>query len=117
MALNTALYTLSAVTVGTTEVSVTAGGTTIQTRTDNVVASLWVDTANMAAGDEFEFALYEKAISGGTARRIVLASLVGAQADALFITGPFHLGVGWDFGIKKIAGTDRAFSASVRSAA
>lgn len=116
MALNIALYTGSAVTVGATEVSLTAGGTSIQTKTDNVVVSLWIDVANMAAGDEYELAIYEKAISGGTARRVVLADLVGAQADLLFITAPFHVGVGWDFGLKKIAGTDRTFSWSIRSA-
>lgn len=117
MALNAALYTLSAVTVGATEVSVTAGGTTIQTKTDNVVCQLWVDCANMAAGDEFEIAVYEKCLSGGTQRRCVLANLVGAQSSILFVTGAFHLAIGWDFAIKKIAGTDRAFTASVRSAA
>lgn len=115
MALSLTLYTMSAVTVSSTEVSITAGGTTIQTNTNNVVASLWVDVNNMAAGDEYEIALYEKCLSGGTARRLVLANLIGAQADALFVTGPFHLGVGWDFTIKKIAGTDHAFTASVRS--
>lgn len=115
MGLSVALYTMSAVTVGATEVSVIAGGTTIQADGTNAVVTLWVDVNNMAAGDEFEFALYEKCISGGTARRVVLANLVGAQADAMFITGPFHVGIGWDFGIKKIAGTDRAFTASIRS--
>jgi hypothetical protein len=115
MALNIALYTGSAVTVSTTAISLTAGSTSIQTKTDNVVASVWLDTANMAAGDEFEVYLYEKAISGGTQRTIIIADLIGAQADLLFITAGFHVGVGWDFGIKKIAGTDRAFSWSVRS--
>lgn len=115
MALNLALYTMSAVTVSTTEISITGGTSTIQVRTDNAIVSLVVDVANMAAGDEFEFAMHEKCLAGGTARRIILGNLIGAQAEPLFCFDAIHVGIGWDFTIKKIAGTDRAFSASVRS--
>ena len=114
MGLNAALYTISASTVGSTEYSIVNDSTTIATDTTACVASLWVDAANMAAGDEFEIAMREKVIAGGTQRRIVLGCLVGAQA-APFVTGPFELAVGWDFTIQKIAGTDRAFDAAVRA--
>jgi hypothetical protein len=115
MAMNEALYTGSSVTVGATEVSLTSGTTTIQAKTDKAVVSVAIDVANMAAGDEFEIAFYEKAIAGGTARRVVLANLVGAQAEGLWYLAAWQVGVGWDFSIKKIAGTDRAFSWSVRA--
>jgi hypothetical protein len=68
----------------------------------------------MAAGDEYEVALQEKVISGGTQRRSVLANLIGAQSEP-FISPTFLLGEGWDFTLKKIAGSDRAFSWSIRA--
>ena len=96
MALNVALFTGSAVTISSTEFSLSNSSTTIAAQTTNAVISVWIDVANMAAGDEYELAIQEKAIAGGTQRRVVLANLVGAQADLLFITAPFHVGVGWD---------------------
>lgn len=115
MALNLALYSSSGATIGTTEYSLANGSTTLTAKTDNVVLSIWIDVSNLAAGDEYEIALYEKAVSGGTQRKITLASLVGAQADGLFVTGPFHVGAGWDVTMRKISGTDRSFAYSLRS--
>jgi hypothetical protein len=110
-------WTLSAVTVGATEVSVTAGGTTLQTQTTPGVYQLWIDpVTNMAKGDEFRVRLYEKVLSGGTQRVCAEWSLLGTQSEG-FLTPTFILMNGFDFGIKKIAGTDRAFSASVRKVA
>jgi len=116
MALNLILYTGSAVTIGGTELSLTSGTTTIQNRTDNAVISIWIDVNNIAAGDEFEVFLREKAIAGGTQRQTSIAYLVGVQQSGLFITGAFHVGVGWDVTMQKRLGTDRAFSWSIRSA-
>lgn len=115
MGLNAALYTMSAVTVSTTEISITGGTSTIQTKTDNGVFSLFVEVTNMAAGDVYEVALYEKVLSGGTARRVVLATLANAQSDGLFVMHGLHLAIGWDLTLKKISGTDRTFNACVRS--
>ena len=116
MSLNLALYSQSAVTVSATEYSLTNNSTSIAAKTDNAVISIWIEVNAMAAGDEYELALQEKAVSGGTQRRIVIGNLIGAQADPIFITGSYHVGVGWDVTLKKIAGTDRAFSWSIRSA-
>lgn len=116
MALNVALFTGSAVTISATEFSLINSSTSIAANTTVCVATLFLDVNNMAAGDEYEIALQEKAISGGTQRRLLLADLVGLQNDPLFVMGPFILGVGWDFTVKKIAGTDRAFTWSIRSA-
>lgn len=115
MALNLALYSQSSQTIGATEYSLTNNSTTIATKTDNVVISIWLECNNMIAGDEYEIALQEKSISGGTQRRIVIGDIIGLQADLIWISGPFHVGVGWDVTVKKIAGTDRAFSWSIRS--
>ena len=84
--------------------------------TDNVVISVWLEVVAMVAGDEYELALQEKVVSGGTQRRNVLATLIGVQADPIFVTAAFHVGIGWDVTLKKIAGADHSFSWSIRSA-
>lgn len=114
MPINGALYSRSGVTIGSTEYSIVNGSTTIATATTECVAQLWVDCANMAAGDEYEIAVQEKVRSGGTQRRTVLASLVGAQGEP-WIGPPLQLAHGWDYTIKKISGTDRAFDATIRA--
>jgi|SRR6478736_4775783 len=115
MALNNALYSQSAQTISSTEYSLTANSTSLATVTTVAVISVWIDVNALAAGDEFELAILEKAVSGGTQRRMVIATLVGAQADPLFVTAGWQVGVGWDVTLKKIAGTDRAFSWTIRS--
>lgn len=116
MALTVPLYGSSGSTIGTTEYSLTNNSTTLATKTDNVVITVWIDVTNLAAGDEYEVALYEKAYTGGTQRKITLANLVGAQTDGLFVTGSFHVAIGWDVTMKKISGTDRSIAWSIRSA-
>lgn len=104
----------TAVTVGATEYSLTNNSTTIASQTTDCVVSLWLDCANMTAGDEYQVALYEKVTSAGTQRKIVLASIIGAQPWP-FLTGSFQVHHAWDFSLQKIAGTDRAFTWSVRN--
>lgn len=111
----TEAYTLSAVTVGATELSIVSGTTTLQAVATAGAYQLVLDAANMAKGDEFLIRVYEKALSGGTKRQIASWSLLGAQAE-LFATPALMLLNGWDFTIQKAAGTDRAFSASIRKA-
>lgn len=115
MALNNALYSQSAQTISSTEYSLTNNSTTVATVTTTGIISIWLDVNALAAGDEFELALREKVVSGGTQRRMVLANLVGVQVDAMFVTAGWQVGVGWDVTLKKIAGTDRAISWTIRS--
>ena len=109
-------FTLSAVTVGTTELSIVTGTTSL-TSTDQAdgVYQLLLDAGNMAKGDEFEVRVYDSALTSGTKRQIAKWSLLGVQAEAL-LTPSFILLHTWDFTLKKIAGTDRAFTASIRKA-
>ena len=107
-------YEQTAVTVGATEYSLTNNSTTIASQTTDGIYSVWIDCANMAAGDEYEIAKYEKVTAAGTQRRIVLGNITGAQAD------PYEAVLGqlmhaWDVTLKKISGTDRAFTWSVRA--
>lgn len=107
---------LNAVTVGATELSIVSGTTTLSADATDGCYQLVLDAANMAKGDEFVVRGYESALSGGTKRVFLSQSLLGVQSE-LFVTPAFILMHGWDFTIQKIAGTDRAFTASIRQIA
>lgn len=110
-------YELDGVTVGTTELSIVSGTTTLQTITDDGVYQLWIDAGNMAKADEFIVKCYEKVEgTGGTKKVFAQWSLQGVQTE-IFVTPTFILINGWDFTITKLAGTDRAFDASIRKVA
>ena len=110
-------YELDGVTVGSTELSIVSGTTSLQTITDDGVYQLWVDAYAMAKGDEFRIRAYEKVEgTSGTKKVFCQWTLLGAQTE-VFVTPSFVLINGWDFTIQKIAGTDRAFDASLRKLA
>lgn len=113
MAIDNALYSQNSQSIGSTEYSLTNNSTTIATQTTDAVISVWIDTANMAAGDEYEIFLREKVTSTSTQRRISLAVLTGAQPGP-FISSPFQVGNGWDVTMQKVSGTDRNFSWTIR---
>lgn len=113
----TEAYELDGVTVGASELSIVSGTTSLQTVTDAGVYQLWVDAYAMAKGDEFRVRMYEKVeATGGTKKMFAEWTLLGVQADN-FVTPTFVLMNGWDMTIQKIAGTDRAFDASIRKIA
>lgn len=115
MALNNVLFEeASGSTIGTTEYSLTNDSTTIAAQTQAAVISIWIDCVNMAAGDEYEIAVHEKVVTGGTARRTVLANLVGAQPDP-YVFNALQVGIGWDVTMDKLAGTDRSFTWTIRA--
>lgn len=110
-------YELDGVTVGASELSIVSGTTSLQTVTDDGVYCLWIDPGNMAKGDEYRIRCYEKVeATGGTKKVFVQWTLLGVQAEN-FLTPTFILMHGWDMTIQKIAGTDRAFDASIRKVA
>jgi hypothetical protein len=110
-------YELDGVTVGATELSIVSGTTSLQTITDDGVYQLWIDAGAMAKGDEYIVRLYEKVeATGGTKKVFAAWSLQGVQSE-IFVTPTFILMHGWDMTIQKIAGTDRAFDASIRKVA
>lgn len=112
----TEAYTYNTST-SSTELSITGGTSSIQSQTTAGFYQLWVDANAMAKGDEFEIALYEKVEgTGGTQRRMVLGRLQDVQSK-LWFSPILPLINGFDFAIKKIAGTDRTIEASVRKAA
>lgn len=110
-------YELDGVTVGATELSIVSGTTSLQTITDDGVYQLWLDAGNMAKGDEFKVRLYEKVEgTGGTKKVFFQATLSDVQSE-VYVTPTFVLINGWDMTLQKIAGTDRAFDASIRKVA
>lgn len=109
----TQAYSQSALSVSTTELSITGGTSTIQTRSTPGVYQLYVSTSNLAKGDEFRIRIYEQTISGGSQRVVGAWTLLGVQGEN-FVTPPLMLMHGWDFTIVRLAGADRTFNCSVR---
>jgi hypothetical protein len=110
-------YELDGVSVGSSELSIVSGTTSLQTVTDDGVYQLWIDAGNMAKGDEYKVRLYEKVEgTGGTKKVFFQQTLSDAQSE-IFVTPTFILINGWDMTIQKIAGTDREFDASIRKIA
>ena len=110
-------YEIDGVTVGATELSIVSGTTTLQTVTDDGVYQLWVDAGNMVKADEFAIRIYEKVEgTGGTKKVVFKATLLGAQSE-IWVSPTLVLINGWDMTLQKIAGTDRAFDASIRKIA
>lgn len=83
-----------------------------QLQTANVSVQVWLDINNIARGDVFELALYEKVMSSGTVRRTVLCPQL--PIDTIFVTPALLVGNGWAVTLTKISGTDRTIEWSVR---
>ena len=110
-------YELDAVTVGVTPISVVSGTTTVNDTAVAGVYQLWVDAYAMAKGDEFKITLSEKVeATGGTRKTFFSATLLGVQTE-VFVTPTFVLMNGWNMTIHRVAGSDRAFDASIRKIA
>jgi len=111
-------YELDGVTVGATELSIVSGTTTLQTITDDGVYQLWVDDgANMTKTEEYKIRIYEKVEATGGVKKVVFAATLKGVQSEIFVTPMLILLHGWDMTLQKIAGTDRAFDASIRKIA
>lgn len=103
-------------TITGTETSLISGTTTLQNNANTGVYQVFIDTANMAAGDEYLIQIKEKVISGGTQRVVYSATVDGLQS-APFVTPSLILMHGWDVTMDLIAGTARSISWSIRQVA
>lgn len=90
--------------------------TTTPETTDGVF-QMFVDVANMVAGDVLELRIKEKCRTGDTIRQILVSTMAGVQSDPLWVSPSFVLLHGWDFTLKQTAGTGRAFPWSIRKVA
>jgi hypothetical protein len=101
--------------VGTTEWSLTADAAGPAAVATDGLYQVLLDLSALAAGDVFEFRLYEKVRAGLAQRRLMTATFAGVQADPAFASPGLMLLHGWDATLIKISGTDRAIDWSVRS--
>lgn len=109
-------YKTGTATISTTEYSLVTPGTTLASDATDGVYQVFIDTSNLAAGDEYQIFIKEKVTSGGSQRTIYSSTLEGAQG-APFVTPTLILMHGWDVTVDKIAGTDRSISWSIRQVA
>jgi hypothetical protein len=68
------------------------------------VYQVFLDTADMVAGDQLQIRIYEKCRSGDTQRLIYEAVLVGTMADS-WVSPTLILMNGWDVTLDALAGT------------
>lgn len=104
------------VTITNTETSlaVNGGSTTLQTLTNKGQYSLMLDGVSaLAKGDEFRWRVYEKASTGATKRVIMNGTISDTQSEPT-VTPALLLGIGWDVTLQRTAGSNRAFSWSIR---
>lgn len=106
-------------TISTTEYSLprNAAYDSGQPQTDDGVYQVFIDLGNLAAGDQFEIKVYEKVTSGGTQRLVDTWIPDGAQASPAFILPSLIFLHGWDITMKRISGSDRSISWSIRKVA
>lgn len=109
------LYTNTA-SIGTVEYSLPNNSTTPASITDDGVYQVWIDAATMTVTEEYEISIKEKATSGGTQRLVYHGHIAGVQTSN-WVSPSLILLHGWDVTMKKIAGTDRSFSWSIRQVA
>ena len=100
-------------TVGTTERSLYTNTNGVGSANVTCVAQLFLDIANMTGTEIYEVRVYEKVISAGP-QRVVETISVRPDGSSVLVLPPLHLRNGWDFTLKKVAGTDRSFTWSIR---
>jgi hypothetical protein len=104
-------------TVTTTEWSMTTDTSGPDAETADGVYQIFIDASALVAGDVFEFTAYEKVLAASTQRKFFVATISGVQATPNIVSPSFILMHGWDFTLKKTAGTDRSISWSIRKIA
>jgi hypothetical protein len=100
--------------ITTTEHSMTTDSSGPDTDTTVGMFQAFIDLNAVVAGDVFEWRLYEKARAADTQRLVTSARFSGAQAAPIWASPAFLLGAGWDMTLKKISGTDRTITWSIR---
>jgi len=104
-------------TVSTTEWSMTTDTAGPDVETSDGVFQAFIDLNALATGDEFQIKVYEKCQSSDTQRLVLQSNLVGPQSPPIWVSPALVLMQGWDFTLKKIAGTDRTITWSIRKIA
>lgn len=101
-------------TISTTENSLTTNTAGPDTDTTVGCFQAFIDVNALAAGDVFEFRVYEKARAADTQRLCFYARLANAQGTPIYASPTLILGAGWDMTLIKVSGTDRTITWSIR---
>lgn len=104
-------------TVGTTEHSMTTDTAGPDVETSDGVFQAFLDLNALAAGDVFEFRVYEKVLSSSTQRLVYSARFANVQGAPVWASPTLILLHGWDMTLDKISGTDRSIDWSIRKVA
>ena len=93
--------------VSTTEWSITTDTSydTGDAQTADGIYQVFLDVADMVAGDQLQIRFYEKVGSASTQRIIEEFILVGAQATPVWVSPSLILLHGWDVTLDALAGT------------
>jgi hypothetical protein len=78
---------------------------TADAQTTDGVFQVWLDLADMIAGDQLQIRIYEKVRSGDTQRIAFEAILTGAQSQPLWVSPSLVMLHGWDITCDALAGT------------
>jgi hypothetical protein len=102
-----------------TEYSLVNASTTLATETTDGAYQLFLDVNAVALGDTYEIRCYEKVRGADTQRVCQMATISHAQgADgAIWYSEPIVLMNGWDYSVKRTAGSDRTITWSIRKVA
>ena len=101
--------------MGTAPISVVSGTTTVSTAVTGVF-QLWVDAYAMAKGDNSRSRFRKRSGDRRTRKAVFVATLSDVQSE-VWVSPMLILMNGWNMTIHKVAGTDRAFDASLRKVA
>lgn len=96
--------------VSTTEHSLTTDTAGPDADTTAGIYQAFVDLSNMASGDGYRLRCYEKCRTGDTQRLVFQQDFDGVQATPLAATPTLVLGIGWDFTLTRLAGTNRTIN-------
>lgn len=110
------LYT-SSETVTTTEWSLTTDTSGPDTDTTDGVFQFFIDLSNLIAGDQYQISVYEKVTSAGSQLLVYRSIVTGVQSEPVWVSPSLILMHGWDVTLKKLTGTDRSISWSIRQVA
>ena len=110
----TQVYSGSA-SVGTTPFSLPNNSTTLTPRTDPKDVCAFVRFASLAVGDRFQIDFLDKVSGAGDPQDSVGSFIVQGPGSFAIMTPTFPLIHGWDVQVKKLAGTDRTVTWSLRT--
>lgn len=108
-------YTNTA-TIGTAAYSLPNNSTTLTPITVDGVYQVVLTITSMAIADQYQIEVLEKVTSGGSQLVVYSSIVTGPQGQAIVLPSLILLH-GWDVQVKKLAGTDRSVSWSIRQVA